>query len=96
MKRDRAIAILKLHQEKLKDFRVKSLDLFGSVARDEARPDSDVDLLVEFDRPVGLFTFLRLQRYLETILDCSVDLGTTDSLKDYLREPVLKEIVRAI
>jgi uncharacterized protein len=96
MKRDRAIEILKLHQDKLKDFRVKSLDLFGSVARDEARPDSDVDLLVEFDRPVGLFTFLRLQRYLETILDCSVDLGTPDSLKDYLREPVLKEIVRAI
>lgn len=96
MKRDRAIAILKLHQDKLKDFRVKSLDLFGSVARDEARPDSDVDLLVEFDCPVGVFTFLRLQRYLETILDCSVDLGTPDSLKDYLRESVLKEIVRAI
>ncbi len=96
MKRDRAIEILKLHQDKLKDFRVKSLDLFGSVARDEARPDSDVDLLVEFDCPVGLFTFLRLQRYLETILDCSVDLGTSDSLKDYLREPVLKEIFRAI
>jgi hypothetical protein len=57
MKRDRAIAILKLHQDKLKDFRVKSLDLFGSVARDEARPDSDVDLLVEFDRPVGLSCF---------------------------------------
>jgi len=55
---------------------VKSLILFGSVARNEARPDSDVDLLVEFDRPVGLFTFVRLKRYLEEILDSTVDLGT--------------------
>jgi predicted nucleotidyltransferase len=55
-----------------------------------------VDLLVEFDSPVGLFTFMRLQRYLQTILGRSVDLGTPDSLKNYLKEAVLKEAVRAI
>ena len=49
--------------------------VFGSVVRDEARTDSDVDLLVEFDCPVGLFTFVRLKRYLEEILESSVDLG---------------------
>jgi hypothetical protein len=74
---------------------VKSLLLFGSVARDEARSNSDIDLLVEFDRPVGLFTFVRVQRYLEEILGRSIDLGTSDSLKPYLREPVLREAIRA-
>lgn len=96
MKRDEALKILTAHQDKLKDFGVKSLAIFGSVARDEARLDSDVDLLVEFEKPVGLFTFMRLQRYLEGILGRSVDLGTPDSLKPYLREPVIKEAVRAI
>ena len=69
--------------------------VFGSVVRDEARTDSDVDLLVKFDCPVGLFTFVRLKRYLEAILESSVNLGTPDSLKPYLREPVFREAVRA-
>ena len=55
----------------------------------------DVDLLVEFDHPVGLFTFIRLKRYLEEILDNSVDLGTPDSLKPYLLEPIFQEAIRA-
>ncbi|PIG95371.1 nucleotidyltransferase family protein [Gloeocapsopsis sp. IPPAS B-1203] len=95
MKRDEVLAILLAHQTKLKDFNVKSLLLFGSVARNEATAESDVDLLVEFEQPVGLLTFVRLQRYLEKILECPVDLGTTDSLKSYLQEPVLGEAVRA-
>ena len=69
--------------------------VFGSVVRDEARTDSDVDLLVKFDCPVGLFTFVRLKRYLEAILESSVNLGTPDSLKPYLREPVFREAIRA-
>ncbi|GAB4287718.1 MAG TPA: nucleotidyltransferase family protein [Oscillatoriaceae cyanobacterium M33_DOE_052] len=96
MRRDEAIAILIAHQENLQQFGVSSLEIFGSVARNEAKPDSDVDLLVEFAKPVGLFTFMRLQRYLENILGCPVDLGTPDSLKPYLREAVLKEAIRAI
>jgi uncharacterized protein len=95
MRQQEALKVLASHQNALKDFGVKSLMLFGSVARDEARIDSDVDLLVEFDRPIGLFTFVRLKRYLEDILESSVDLGTPDSLKSYLREPVLREAIRA-
>jgi uncharacterized protein len=96
MRQQEALAILSSHDEVLRRFGVKSLALFGSVARDEARSDSDVGLLVEFDRPVGLFTFARLKRYLEESLGCSVDLGTPDSLKPYLREPVLREAIRAL
>jgi uncharacterized protein len=95
MRKQEALKILTDHQNVLKDFGVKSLILFGSVARDEARTDSDVDLLVEFDRPVGLFAFVRLKRYLEEILESSVDLGTPDSLKPYLQEPVFREAIRA-
>ena len=95
MRKQEALIVLVNHQTMLKTFGVKSLIVFGSVARDEARADSDVDLLVEFDRPVGLFTFVRLKRYLEEILDTSVDLGTPDSLKPYLREPVFQEAIRA-
>lgn len=95
MRQQEALAVLANHQSTLKDFGVKSLILFGSVARDEAQTDSDVDLLVEFDRPVGLFTFVRLKRYLEQILKHSVDLGTPDSLKPYLQEPVFREAIRA-
>lgn len=95
MRQQEALTVLVNHQNTLKQFGVKSLILFGSVARDEARPDSDVDLLVEFDCPIGLFTFVRLKRYLEEILEHSVDLGTPDSLKPYLREPVFREAIRA-
>ncbi|MBW4473446.1 MAG: nucleotidyltransferase family protein [Stenomitos rutilans HA7619-LM2] len=93
MRRHEALAILHSHQKTLKSFGVKSLALFGSVARDDARSDSDVDLLVAFDRPVGLFTFVRLKRYLEEILERSVDLGTPGSLKPYLRESVLRDSI---
>ncbi len=95
MRQQEALTILVNHQNQLQGFGVKSLLLFGSVARDEAHADSDVDLLVEFDRPVGLFTFVRLKRYLEEILERSVDLGTSDSLRPYLQEPVFREAIRA-
>ena len=68
--------------------------LFGSLARREERADSDVDLLVEFKHPVGLFEFIELQQRLETILGCKVDLGTLRSLKPRLKEQVLREAIR--
>ncbi|MEL7008516.1 MAG: nucleotidyltransferase family protein [Cyanobacteria bacterium J06588_4] len=93
-KRNDIQSLLNDHRTALEDFKVKSLLLFGSVARNEANVESDVDLLVEFEQTISLFTFARLQRYLETILDCKVDLGTPDSLKAHLREAVLQEAVR--
>jgi predicted nucleotidyltransferase len=95
MKRDQALAILANHREELKALGVKSLDLFGSVARDEARPDSDIDFLVDFSIEASLFDLFRVQHYLEDILGCPIDLGTKDALREHLREPVLKEVIRA-
>ena len=94
MKRSDVLSILHEKRGELSEkYGVKSLALFGSVARDEARPDSDVDLLVEFDRPVGLFNFIGLQQFLETLLGCKVDLGTLRSLKPRLKDSVLQEAI---
>ncbi len=87
--------ILSAHQDELRAMGVKSLAVFGSVARGEARPDSDVDLLVEFNRPIGLFKFVEVKEYLESILGCAVDLGTPKSIRPQLRERILSEAVRA-
>lgn len=94
MRRDQVLALLKMNRDRLRsEYGVKSLTLFGSVARDEARPDSDVDLLVEFDRPVGYFGLFRLQDDLAGLLGRPVDLGTPASLKERMRPQVFSECI---
>lgn len=92
MKRDEALRILREHRDELRRmYGVKALSMFGSLARNEATATSDVDLLVEFDRPVGLFGLFKLQDHLEKLLGCPVDVGTPDSLKPRIRSQVLAE-----
>lgn len=94
MKRDQALATLRTERDRLRrDYGIKSLALFGSVARDEATAASDLDLLVEFDRPTGLLGLFALQEHLERLLGCPVDLGTPASLKPRIRQRVLAEAV---
>lgn len=94
MKRDRVMQILLAHEEELrKRFGVASLALFGSVARDEATEASDVDLLVEFDRPTGYFGLIALQEHLEQLLGSKVDVGTRNSLKPRLQTRILQESI---
>lgn len=82
---------LRAHQQELAKYHVASLAVFGSVARYEAKPDSDIDLLVEFGKPVGLFEFVRLKRLLESILERRVDLVTPDALHDSMRASIIQE-----
>ena len=97
MKRNDVVRVLSEHRDELREtFGVKSLALFGSVARDQATDVSDVDLLVAFNRPVGLFGLFELQDHLERLLGCSVDLGTFDGLKPRIREQVLAERVNVV
>lgn len=93
MRRDEVLSIVKLHQEQLNQLGVESLEIFGSVARDEAKPDSDVDFLVKFTEQGGLFQLLRVQHYLEEVLGCAVDLGTHNALKEHLRDPVIRDVI---
>jgi predicted nucleotidyltransferase len=95
MKRDEVFKILHAQQKDLVErYHIASLSVFGSVARNEARDDSDVDLLVEFVQPVGLFQFIELQQHLEIILGSKVDLGTPRSLKPRIKARVLEEAIR--
>jgi uncharacterized protein len=95
MERDRILAQLKRRKRRLKKFGIHSLSIFGSVARDQAHKNSDVDILVDFERPVGLFEFARLKMYLEDILERPVDLVTPEALRQELREDILREAIRA-
>jgi uncharacterized protein len=95
MQRDDALAVLKLNRRRLQEeFGVRSLALFGSVARNESKPNSDVDLLVEFGRQTGYFGLVRLQLFLQEALGCDVDLGTPGSLRPSVRERVQREAIR--
>ena len=83
------------HREELTAMGVGSLAVFGSIARGEAREDSDVDLLVELNRSMGLFEYAGIQVRLEEILGCEVDLVDRRGLKPYVRKSVLAEAVDA-
>ena len=65
LNRDEVLEIITARREQLQEMGVKSLELFGSAARNEATLDSDLDFLVEFDRDVGLFEFSQVRLYLE-------------------------------
>jgi len=93
MTREEVLHALSEYHEALASLGVKSLALFGSSVRNEAGAGSDVDLLVEFDRPVGLFAFLEVKEFLEGVLGCPVDLGTPESLHPRLRARVFREAV---
>ncbi|MHB8732543.1 MAG: nucleotidyltransferase family protein [bacterium] len=89
------LRILHEHNADIKRFGVSGMSLFGSVARDEARPESDVDILVEFEKPVDLFTLVQLGNHLERLLERPVDLVTPGGLTERLRERIRAELVRA-
>ena len=93
MKLIRALKILKKNSPELERLGVKSLALFGSTARNEATSTSDVDILVEFNRSVGLFEFVHLKILLEEMLNRKVDLVTQDALHPALRERILNEAI---
>jgi uncharacterized protein len=94
MKRDEVLAVLASHFSELNKLGVKSLALFGSVARDEAKPDSDIDILVEFQPPLTFDRYMDVKFYLEDQLGTAVDLVTWRSLKSQLRESVEREAIR--
>ncbi len=71
---------------------IRRLSLFGSILRDDFRPDSDIDVLVEFQDGVHVgLAFFRMQDELSSILGRKVDLNTPGSLSKYFRDDVLHE-----
>ena len=95
MTRDDLIERLAASRSQWVSFGVSAIFVFGSAARNEAHEQSDVDLLVDFERPIGLFEFLRLRRSLSDLIGRPVDLVTRAALKPQLRDRILAEAIRA-
>jgi predicted nucleotidyltransferase len=93
--RESVLEILEINRDDLKGYGVESISLFGSVARGEAGPRSDVDLLVDVDDEVTLFGLSRLKHHLEALLGMPVDLVTSDALRPQMRDSILAEAIRA-
>lgn len=93
MRRDEVLTVLRQHWVVLQSFGVRSLSLFGSVARDEARSDSDVDILVELEPPITFDRYMEIKYYLEDQLGTQVDLVSWRSLKPQIRDFVEREAI---
>lgn len=91
---EQVLARLGENREAVKRFGVKSLGLFGSVARGEGTASSDLDFVVEFERNT-FDAYMGLKEFLEDLFDCPVDLVLAHTLKPRLREPVLRETIHA-
>ena len=77
----------KLRQE----YAVKEIGLFGSFSNDSANDNSDIDLLVELEKPIG-WKFFSLEIYLEKIFGRRIDLVTENALKDQIKDNILKQV----
>jgi predicted nucleotidyltransferase len=94
MRREEAIATLRRYLPAIRrDFGVRRIALFGSTVRDEAREDSDLDILVDFETGPTFLSFMGLRAFLEDELGRKIDLVTPDALKPRMRPVVEREAV---
>ena len=97
MDRHDIITILRQHEHELHRQGVMHAGLFGSRVRGEARPDSDIDILVDLDPAVGLsvFDYVGLKTYIANLFEGPVDVISRDGLKPYVKPAVLAEVLYA-
>ncbi len=74
-----------------RDFAVKQIGLFGSFSDESNTDESDIDLLVEFEHPIG-WKYFTLEIYLEKLFGRKIDLVTKKALKDQLKESILSQV----
>ncbi|HLD30820.1 MAG TPA: nucleotidyltransferase family protein [Patescibacteria group bacterium] len=90
----RQLQIIDENLEKFrKDYYIKKIGIFGSVARGVEKRKSDIDILVEFGEPIGIFKFIELENNLTKLLKRKVDLVSKDALKPILKSAILKEVI---
>ena len=94
---DNVLDTLRTHESELRRRGVSHAAVFGSIARGEARPDSDIDVLVELDQdlPLGIFEYARLKLYINEILNGAGDVVNRRTLKPLLRDSILRDAVDA-
>jgi predicted nucleotidyltransferase len=94
LNRLKILEVLKAIKPELeREYHVAEIGLFGSFVRGEEQKASDVDILVEFSRPVGMFKFLELEEFLERKIGKKVDLVSRKALKPYIGRKILNEVV---
>jgi len=93
--RDEIVALIQANRPALIRFGVKSLALFGSAARDRIGKRSDIDILVQFDKPTWA-NYIGLKFYLQDLLGCNVDLVTPKALKPAIRPSIEKDLLYVV
>jgi len=92
--KEEIINILKKELPIIKDkYGVKTIGIFGSYVRGEQDKKSDLDLLIQFEKPIGFFKFIALEDYLTKKLGIKVEIVTEDALKPLIKPRVMKEVV---
>jgi predicted nucleotidyltransferase len=86
-------ALAKHKTEIQRKFKVKEIGIFGSYTRGRQKEDSDIDVLVEFSEPVGLFEFMDLEEYLQILFGTKVDLVSRKALKPHIGKRILREVI---
>jgi hypothetical protein len=94
MRRDEAIELLRRHQSEIAAHGVRALYLFGSTRRDEAGPDSDVDLFIDYARGFSLLDLVAVKEQIDEILGVRADLTTRGGLHPILRDDILRDAER--
>jgi predicted nucleotidyltransferase len=85
--------IIQQHKEDLREkYAVKEIGIFGSCARGEQDETSDIDILIELEKPVGIVKFLKLEKHLSFLLEAKVEIVTKKALKPYIGRQVLQEV----
>ena len=79
--------------ELVKKYHLKSIGIFGSYVRNEQKEDSDIDVLIELSEPMGLITFIGIEREISELIGIKVDLIIKDSLKPRIGQYILKEVL---
>lgn len=79
-------------QQIVADYGVKTIGIFGSVVRGEQTETSDIDILVEFEKPVGFIKFIQLENRLAQLLGAKIDLATQKSLKPHIGKKIIQEV----
>jgi predicted nucleotidyltransferase len=89
------VTLLQAHEADLQQRGVRHVAVFGSVARGDARPNSDTDILIELDpaHPLGLFAYASLTRYITDLVGAPVDVVNRRTVKTLLRETIDREAV---
>lgn len=95
MERDEAIRLLKQHERELRQLGVSALALFGSTARGDARPDSDVDVLIDIEpnRKFSLIDHASVCLFLRELFGRETDVAIRRNLKPFIKEAVLSEAI---